>query len=181
MAACPGASVAAWRCCTCWSRAPNVLLLDEPTNDLDIDTLQTLEDHLDGFRGTLVVATHDRYVLDRLTDRMVAIQDGRLGRHLDWDAYREAPLERRADQQTRRPPRRTPPRRTAGGRSSASRFGRWSSGWSGSSGTPANSSTELAAVAADYEAAAAVSADLEEVRAELAEIEDAWLELSVDG
>src|SRR5204862_254422 len=45
--------------------APNVLVLDEPTNDLDLDTLAALEDHLDGFTGTLLVASHDRYVLDR--------------------------------------------------------------------------------------------------------------------
>ena len=76
--------------------APNVLLLDEPTNDLDIDTLQRLEDHLDGFRGTLVVASHDRFVLDRLTDELVAVEDGRLVRYLDWATYREAHAERRA-------------------------------------------------------------------------------------
>ncbi len=70
--------------------APNVVLLDEPTNDLDIDTLQRLEDHLDGFRGTLVVASHDRYVLDRLTDELVEVVDGRLERHLDWEAHRRA-------------------------------------------------------------------------------------------
>jgi ABC transport system ATP-binding/permease protein len=58
--------------------APNVLLLDEPTNDLDLDTLATLEDHLDGFAGTLVVASHDRYVLDRLTDRTLEVDGGRI-------------------------------------------------------------------------------------------------------
>ena len=68
--------------------APNVLLLDEPTNDLDLDTLAVLEDHLDGFKGTLVVASHDRYVLDRLTDRTIAVEHGRLTEHLDLDAYR---------------------------------------------------------------------------------------------
>ncbi len=70
--------------------APNVLLLDEPTNDLDLDTLATLEDHLDGFGGTLIVASHDRYVLDRLTDRTIAVEDGKLTEHLDLEAYREA-------------------------------------------------------------------------------------------
>jgi ABC transport system ATP-binding/permease protein len=70
--------------------APNVLLLDEPTNDLDLDTLTVLEDHLDGFTGTLIVASHDRYVLDRLTDRTVAVEHGQLTEHLDWERYREA-------------------------------------------------------------------------------------------
>ncbi|MEI2778759.1 MAG: ABC-F family ATP-binding cassette domain-containing protein [Tetrasphaera sp.] len=61
---------------------PNVLLLDEPTNDLDIDTLTSLEDVLDGWAGTLLVVSHDRYLLERLTDSQVALLgDGRL-RHL---------------------------------------------------------------------------------------------------
>jgi ATP-binding cassette subfamily F protein uup len=58
---------------------PNVLLLDEPTNDLDIDTLTALEDLLDGWAGTLVVVSHDRYFLERVCDRTVALLgDGRL-------------------------------------------------------------------------------------------------------
>ena len=52
---------------------PNVLLLDEPTNDLDIDTLTSMEDVLDGWAGTLIVVSHDRYLLERMTDRQVAL------------------------------------------------------------------------------------------------------------
>jgi ATP-binding cassette subfamily F protein uup len=52
---------------------PNVLLLDEPTNDLDIDTLQALEDLLDGWPGSLLVISHDRYFLERVTDRIYAL------------------------------------------------------------------------------------------------------------
>ncbi len=52
---------------------PNVLLLDEPTNDLDIDTLTSMEDVLDGWAGTLLVVSHDRYLLERMTDRQVAL------------------------------------------------------------------------------------------------------------
>ncbi|QTR05360.1 ABC-F family ATP-binding cassette domain-containing protein [Saccharothrix algeriensis] len=52
---------------------PNVLLLDEPTNDLDIDTLQQLEDLLDSWPGTLVVISHDRYLVERVCDRVVAL------------------------------------------------------------------------------------------------------------
>ncbi|SDC88748.1 ATPase components of ABC transporters with duplicated ATPase domains [Sanguibacter gelidistatuariae] len=52
---------------------PNVLLLDEPTNDLDTDTLASLEDLLDGWPGTLIVVSHDRYLLERVCDRQVAL------------------------------------------------------------------------------------------------------------
>ncbi|MDO4239211.1 ABC-F family ATP-binding cassette domain-containing protein [Micrococcus sp.] len=52
---------------------PNVLMLDEPTNDLDTDTLAAVEDVLDGWPGTLVVVSHDRYLLERVTDHQVAL------------------------------------------------------------------------------------------------------------
>ncbi|HMA45714.1 MAG TPA: ABC-F family ATP-binding cassette domain-containing protein, partial [Frankiaceae bacterium] len=52
---------------------PNVLLLDEPTNDLDVDTLTALEDLIDGWPGTLVVVSHDRYFLERTCDAVVAL------------------------------------------------------------------------------------------------------------
>ncbi|MCW2836749.1 MAG: transporter related protein, partial [Marmoricola sp.] len=58
---------------------PNVLLLDEPTNDLDIDTLNVVEDFLDGWPGTLVVVSHDRYFLERVTDSVWALMgDGQI-------------------------------------------------------------------------------------------------------
>ena len=52
---------------------PNVLFLDEPTNDLDVDTLTELEDLLDGWPGSLVLVSHDRYFLERVTDHVVAL------------------------------------------------------------------------------------------------------------
>src|ERR1700733_13499372 len=60
---------------------PNVLILDEPTNDLDTDMLAVIEDLLDSWPGTLIVVSHDRYFLERVTDQQYAILDGRL-RHL---------------------------------------------------------------------------------------------------
>ncbi len=56
--------------------APNVLLLDEPTNDLDIATLEILEDYLHGFQGAVAVVSHDRYFLDRIAERLFAFEDG---------------------------------------------------------------------------------------------------------
>ncbi|TQM64187.1 ABC-F family ATP-binding cassette domain-containing protein [Humibacillus xanthopallidus] len=52
---------------------PNVLILDEPTNDLDIETLTSLEDVLDGWAGTLIVVSHDRYLLERVCDHQLAL------------------------------------------------------------------------------------------------------------
>lgn len=60
---------------------PNVLILDEPTNDVDTDMLTALEDLLDTWPGTLIVVSHDRYLLERVTDQQYAVLDGTL-RHL---------------------------------------------------------------------------------------------------
>ncbi|HXR45727.1 MAG TPA: ABC-F family ATP-binding cassette domain-containing protein [Pseudolysinimonas sp.] len=60
---------------------PNVLILDEPTNDLDTDMLAAMEDLLDSWPGTLIVVSHDRYLLERVTDQQYAVLDRRL-RHL---------------------------------------------------------------------------------------------------
>ena len=57
---------------------PNVLLLDEPTNDLDIETLTELEDLLDGWPGSVVAVSHDRYFLERVTDHVVALVAGKV-------------------------------------------------------------------------------------------------------
>jgi ABC transport system ATP-binding/permease protein len=61
---------------------PNVLLLDEPTNDLDIDTLTALEDLLDGWPGTLLVVSHDRYFVERVCDDVHALGACGALRHL---------------------------------------------------------------------------------------------------
>lgn len=55
--------------------APNVLLLDEPTNDLDLETLNVLEDYLDSFQGAIITVSHDRYFLDRITQHLFAIEN----------------------------------------------------------------------------------------------------------
>ncbi len=79
---------------------PNVLILDEPTNDLDTDMLAAIEDLLDSYPGTLLVVSHDRYLVERVTDQQYAVIDGGL-RHLPRgvDQY----LELRSAQQNRKP------------------------------------------------------------------------------
>ena len=76
-----------------------MLLLDEPTNDLDIETLNVLEDFLDRWPGTLVVVSHDRYFLERVTDSIWALLgDGQISMlPRGVDDY----LERRASPRTR--------------------------------------------------------------------------------
>lgn len=56
---------------------PNILFLDEPTNDLDIQTLQVLEDYLDTFNGAILVVSHDRYFLDRICDKLFVFQSNK--------------------------------------------------------------------------------------------------------
>ena len=76
---------------------PNVLILDEPTNDVDIDMLSATEDLLDSWPGTLIVVSHDRYLLERITDQQYAIFNGHL-RHLPGgvDEYLRITAARRA-------------------------------------------------------------------------------------
>jgi ATP-binding cassette subfamily F protein uup len=74
---------------------PNVLILDEPTNDLDTDMLAAMEDLLDSWPGTQLVVSHDRYLLERVTDQQYAVLDGRF-RHLPGGV--EEYLRIRADQ-----------------------------------------------------------------------------------
>ena len=122
---------------------PNVLLLDEPTNDLDIDTLNVLEDFLDGWPGTLVVVSHDRYFLERVTDSIWALLgDGQISmlprgvdEYLERRAAglrrpgRPAPGRRAGRDRGRRPPRTPYPRRR---RPAAPRSGPPARPWPGS-------------------------------------------------
>jgi ATP-binding cassette subfamily F protein uup len=74
---------------------PNVLILDEPTNDLDTDMLAAMEDLLDTWPGTLLVVSHDRYLLERVTDNQYAVLDGAF-RHLPGGVDQYLDLRRSA-------------------------------------------------------------------------------------
>ena len=78
--------------------APNVLLLDEPTNDLDVMTLSILEDYLDSFPGPVIIVSHDRFLLDKLSEQIFEVRGSQVlrytGNYSDWQAKRreeEAP------------------------------------------------------------------------------------------
>ncbi|MGN1014643.1 MAG: ABC-F family ATP-binding cassette domain-containing protein [Butyricicoccus sp.] len=79
--------------------APNILLLDEPTNDLDIDTLNVLENYLAVFEGAVVTVSHDRYFLDKIATRIFEFRpDGEvrqyLGNYADYEAKRETTVQK---------------------------------------------------------------------------------------
>ena len=80
--------------CTVLMKAPNFLILDEPTNDLDIITLQILEDYLAKFKGCLIVVSHDRYFMDKVVDHLLVFEgDGRVkdfpGNYREYRAKKE--------------------------------------------------------------------------------------------
>ena len=70
----------------------NCLVLDEPTNHLDIDSVEMLESAIEGFDGTVIFVSHDRYFLDRIADRIVEVRDGDVrayeGGYSDWERAR---------------------------------------------------------------------------------------------
>jgi ATP-binding cassette subfamily F protein uup len=175
---------------------PNVLLLDEPTNDLDIETLTELEDLLDGWPGTLVVVSHDRYFLERVTDHVVAIlDDGGLSMLAGGiDEY----LSRRETARLAAPGAASNSARTvtsarASNAARAVTSARADGGqeWRARkeldrlerridklTGRAAELHEELAAHAADYEKLLELGAELESVEAERAKAEEEWLTLA---
>src|SRR6202035_55812 len=87
--------------------AADVLLLDEPTNDLDIPTLEVLEDSLLEFSGAIVLVSHDRYLLDRVSTVVIGLDGGEGGMFADysqWEAFRNEPPPEKVTAQDSRPP-----------------------------------------------------------------------------
>ncbi|GAB3088756.1 ABC-F family ATP-binding cassette domain-containing protein [Isoptericola nanjingensis] len=175
---------------------PNVLLLDEPTNDLDTDTLAAVEDLLDGWPGTLIVVSHDRYLLERVCDRQWALLgDGALR---DLPGGVEQYLELRRAGASGTSPAAAPadaPPAAAGAAASASRPATTSSRASTAEVRAAKKEIsrierrlariadeentlheQIAADPTDYTAVAALDERLRELGAEKEELEMAWLE-----
>ena len=94
--------------------SPNVLLLDEPTNDLDIATLEILEDYLSAFKGAVVVVSHDRYFLDRVAGRLFAFEaGGRLTQYIcPFSDYLDARIAQEAEEKAEKQPVQAAPKRT---------------------------------------------------------------------
>jgi ABC transport system ATP-binding/permease protein len=161
---------------------PNVLLLDEPTNDLDVDTLARLEDLLDGWPGTLVVVSHDRYLLERACDTVVALLgDGRIT-HLPGGI--EEYLRRRAATTDRvngltAAPAPTAPARTSGAaeqRAARKEAARLERRMEALSTREAALHEKLAAAATDPDRLMELDRELKAVVAERETVETEWLE-----
>ncbi len=164
--------------------APNLLLLDEPTNDLDIDTLAVLEEYLDGWQGALVVASHDRYFLDRVCDDIFSIEpDGSVRHHPGgWAAYRASTL--------RRPPTKATSKKSQRARQQQAKrrltFAEQRELDTLTAAIPqlerrkAALAVSLADAGSDYERTVSVSSELGEVIEELDTSETRWLELMAE-
>jgi len=163
---------------------PNVLMFDEPTNDLDVDTLQQLEDLLDGWPGTLVVVSHDRYLTERVCDRVVGLfGDGRI---TDLPGGIEEYLRRRAGQpaapsvsSSSAPP--SGDARAEGERRAARKeVARIERRLEKIATQETKLHEKLAAAATEPERLMALDAELRALVCEREELEEAWLEQAVD-
>jgi ABC transport system ATP-binding/permease protein len=160
---------------------PNVLLLDEPTNDLDIETLTVLEDFLDGWPGTLIVVSHDRYFLERVTDTVWALLgDGTIGLLPGGvDQYLEMRRQEAGTPAVVEPVEASPTRaRTGGGEERAARktLARVDKQLERITVQEAALNAEIAAAASDYAALAALTEQLQLLSQQRETLEHEWLE-----
>jgi ATPase subunit of ABC transporter with duplicated ATPase domains len=156
---------------------PNVLVLDEPTNDLDTDTLAALEDLLDGWPGTLIVASHDRYLVERVCDTAYKLEGGRLI-HLPGgvDEYL-ASLQSAAGPEPVAKPTRDGP--SAGDvRAAKKDLVRLERALSKLADKEEKLHAQMAQHATDYAKVASLDADLRALHAEKAALEEEWLTLA---
>jgi ATP-binding cassette subfamily F protein uup len=164
---------------------PNVLLLDEPTNDLDTDTLASLEDLLDSWPGTMIVASHDRYLVERVTDVVYGIfGDGRLV-HLPGgiDEYlaRTAagpPAMSGGVLAAAVGPDRRPGMSAAQERLARKELGKLERQLARLDAREQELNDSLAAHGSDYDKIIGFEAELKTVQAERAQVEEAWLGLA---
>jgi ATP-binding cassette subfamily F protein uup len=161
---------------------PNVLLLDEPTNDVDIDTLTALEDLLDGWPGTLVVVSHDRYFVERVCDNVYGLLGDGSVHHLPGgiEQYLEV---RRAEAVTPRAPvaAREPGARPAGVlRDARKDIARIERALGRLDEREASLHAEMAAAATDHERLGTLDAELRTLNEEREALETSWLQASAE-
>jgi len=160
---------------------PNVLLLDEPTNDLDIETLTEFEDLLDGWPGTLVVVSHDRYFLERVTEHVVALLgDGGLsflggGIEEYLDRVRTARAGSSGGPQPVRAAPAAPRSSAAEERTARKELQRMERQLDRLTVRETELTEALAANATDYEKLTSLGAELRAVQREKSDLEDRWL------
>jgi ABC transport system ATP-binding/permease protein len=165
---------------------PNLLLLDEPTNDLDTDTLASLEDLLDTWPGTLIVASHDRYLVERVTDTAYGLLgDGKIS-HLvgGIDEYLQrlgaapvATISSTSSSKSTAAPSSSS-LSAADLRSGKKELGKLERAVARLELKSKQLHEQLAANATDYSKISELDAQLKAVQAEMAEAEEAWLELA---
>jgi ATP-binding cassette subfamily F protein uup len=159
---------------------PNVLVLDEPTNDLDIDTLTSLEDLLDGWPGTLVVVSHDRYFVERVCDDVYALMgDGGI-RHLPGGIDQYLQLRHAAEAATAALPPSEPRKPGAGGaaREARKEIARLERALDKLADRETRLHDEMAAAATDHGRLRTLQGELTALAAERDDLEAAWLEAS---
>jgi ATP-binding cassette subfamily F protein uup len=158
---------------------PNVLLLDEPTNDLDIDTLTALEDLLDGWPGTLVVVSHDRYFVERVCDDVYGLDgDGAL-RHLPGGIEQYLQQRRAAADTASAAPAAGAPKAPAAGavaRAARKEVQRLERGLERLEERERTLHEQMAASATDHGRLRELDADLRALAAEREELEAGWLQ-----
>jgi ABC transport system ATP-binding/permease protein len=160
---------------------PNVLLLDEPTNDLDIETLTELEDLLDGWPGSVVAVSHDRYFLERVTDHVLALVGGQLAYLAGGVAeYLELRAAQRAAAAPAPAAAQAPaaPGAAARQRAGQKELVRLERQISRLAGTESALGEQLAASATDYARLVELGAELKAAQEERAALEERWLELA---
>jgi len=164
---------------------PNVLILDEPTNDLDVETLTVLEDFLDNWPGVVVVVTHDRYFLERVSDMVYTILGDGTVRHLPRgvDQYLEelaagTPVRRVTSPAAVLAPQEAdePVVDAAAARAAKKELNRLERQLSKLTFNEAKLHDQLAANASNYERLAELDTELRKLAEERAELETAWFE-----
>ena len=159
--------------------APNVLVLDEPTNDFDVETLTALEDLLDGFAGTLLIVSHDRYFLERVCDDFVALLGDSQLRQLTGGV--EDYLERRRDVAAKQAPVAAAPTATATAssqdRTAQKAMARLERQIEKLRAREVVLHDDLATHATDFERVTKLHDELRDVETEREALEEQWLEL----